>query len=102
MRTRAKGNTFEREIATALEATGAAVRGLEAGGDLLVVSPSGSVLHVECKRQERLRLPEWLAQQERDCPPGARRMLAFRQSGGTAYAVVPLAQFVADEAGGAA
>lgn len=92
-KSRTKGIGFEREIADELAAIGQ-VRGLESGGDHLVVGSDGHALHVECKRFERVRIPEWLRQQERDCPPGARRALIFRQSRRPAYVVEPLAQFI--------
>lgn len=96
-RSRAKGTTFEREVAATFEAAGFAVRGLEAGGDHFVISRDGTVLHVEAKRHERLRVPEWLEQLERDAPAGARRALVFRQSRRRAYVVEPFTQFVARE-----
>lgn len=93
MNTRTKGVRFEREVAAELEASGLIVRGLEAGGDHLVVMAAGESWHVEAKRQERMQLPTWLRQQDRDCPPGARRVLVFRQSRQPSYAVEPFAQF---------
>lgn len=96
--TRAKGVAFEREVAAAFEEAGFAVRGLESGGDHLVISRDGSVLHVEAKRRERMKLDTWLRQQETDYPRGARRVLAFRLSRRPAYAVEPLEQFVEREA----
>lgn len=74
-----------------------AVRGLESGGDHFVVAAGGVTTHVECKRQERLQLPIWLRQQDRDCPKGMRRVLVFRQSREQAYAVVPFAQYLEDQ-----
>jgi len=91
---RTKGVRFEREIAEAFEQAGWTVRGLEAGGDHFAVNRDGVLLHVECKRQERMKLPEWLRQQERDCPPGVRRALVFKQSRTPAYAVVPLEEYL--------
>ncbi len=96
--TRTKGLVFEREVAAAFTAAGFEVRGLEAGGDHLVISHDGHVLHVEAKRQERMQLPTWLRQQERDCPQGALRALVFRQSRRPAYVVEPFEQFVRREA----
>lgn len=95
---RAKGIAFERVVASAFEGAGFHVRGLESGGDHLVLGFGDGVLHVEAKRQERLQLPIWLRQQERDCPPGARRVVVFKQSRQTIYAVEPFAQFVEREA----
>lgn len=97
MNTRQKGVRFEREVAKAFEAAGFAVRGLESGGDHLCVyhlDGSTYTLAVEAKRQERLRIPEWIEQMERDAPAGVDRVLVFRQSGDRAYAVVPLDQYL--------
>ncbi len=80
MSTHSKGVAFEREVARAFEDAGFEVRGLEAGGDHFIVGRDGMAMHGESKRHERMRLPEWLKQQERDCPAGMRRFLVFRQS----------------------
>jgi len=103
--TRRKGITFEREIAKAFESAGFHVRGLEAGGDhLCIISRSGvgpslglpfyyPTTHVECKRHERLRLPEWIKQTERDAGE-LPWLLVYRQSRGRAYVVQPLEQYL--------
>jgi hypothetical protein len=96
--TRKKGTQFEREVAAAFEAAAFQVRGLEAGGDHLVICRHGSVLHLECKRREHLKLDTWLRQQEADCPPGLRRALVFRLSRRPPYVVEPLEQFIEREA----
>lgn len=100
MRTRAKGVRFEAEVAREFERAGFHVRGLEAGGDHLCVSAlegtaalSPRVLHVECKRQERLKLPEWIRQAERDAA-GLAWLVVFRQNRGVPYVVQPLAQYL--------
>lgn len=97
---REKGVRFEREVAHAFAAAGYHVRGLEAGGDHLVVNLPGEeivtypeTLHVECKRQERLKLPEWIEQTERDAG-GLAWLLVFRQNRAEAYVVQPLAQYL--------
>lgn len=97
MNTREKGRAFERAVARAFEQAGFVVRGLESGGDHFVVSSGGVVLHVEAKRHERLQLPIWLRQQERDCPPSVRRALVFKQARRPAYVVELFEQFVARE-----
>jgi hypothetical protein len=79
-RTRAKGVRYEREVATLFESYGFAVRGLEAAGDHLIVSADGVTLSSECKRQERLRIPEWWEQATTDAPRGTIPVLTFRQS----------------------
>jgi hypothetical protein len=96
--TRKKGVLFEREVAAAFEAAGFEVRGLESGGDHLVVQRDGYLLHLEAKRREHLKVDTWLRQQEADCPAGVRRALVFRLSRRPAYAIVPLEQLVAREA----
>lgn len=80
----------EREVAQAFEQAGWAVRGLEGYGDHLCVSSSGVVLHSETKRQERLRIPEWLEQARTEAPPGVPPVLVFRQSRGQWVACLPL------------
>src|SRR5215471_11664670 len=93
-RTRDKGIRFERDVAQAFEAAGFTVRGLEAGGDHFVVDRDGKPRHGECKRQERLRIPEWIEQVERDCPPGVPWFLAFKQSRRPVYVVTTLEDYL--------
>lgn len=90
MTTRRKGTDFERQVADTWRSHGHTVRGLEAAGDHLIITPSGLVLHSECKRQERVRLPEWWAQTVRDCPVGAVPTLTLRWSRGEPLCVMPL------------
>lgn len=87
-RPRAKGVAFEREVAALAESYGFDVRGLEAGGDHLILCTGGVVLASECKRQERLRIPEWWAQATSDAPNGAVPVLTFRQSRRESLSVV--------------
>jgi len=94
--TRRKGVEFEREVAALFEAAGYSVRGLESGGDHFAIALGGALYHVEAKRQERLQLPLWLAQQDRDCPATARRLLVFKQSHRPIYVVEPLDQHLRD------
>lgn len=92
---RRKGVKGEREIAALYEARGLDVRGLEASGDHLVVCDpeSGLTLHSEVKRQERLRLPEWIAQAEAEAPAGTLAAVHFRQNRGRWYVVLRAEQF---------
>ena len=90
MSSRRKGTEFERQVADIWRSAGHTVRGLEAAGDHLIITPGGLVLHSECKRQERLRLPEWWEQTIRDCPTGAVPMLALRWSHGQPLCVMRL------------
>lgn len=62
------------------ESAGAEVRGLESGGDHAVYLPSGLVLASECKRAERLKVPEWWRQTRDDAPAGTIPVLTFRQN----------------------
>lgn len=104
---RRKGVLGEREVAQAFEQAGWTVRGLEGQGDQLCVRlvklpeymkptaaelASGALrtLHVEVKRQERLRIPEWLEQARTEAPPGVPPVLVFRQSRGQWIACLPL------------
>lgn len=96
MNTRDKGTKYEREVAQAFEAAGCQVRGLESGGDHFAITVNGHTIHVEAKRHERLRVREWIDQQERDCPAGVRRALVFRQSRKQSYVMVPLEQYLTD------
>jgi len=73
---RRKGRTGEAELRSIFHTAGATVhagqRNLVGECDLLVtIRGSSERLHVECKRQERLRLPEWLAQAAKDASPDA-------------------------------
>jgi Holliday junction resolvase len=97
---RRKGVLGEREVARIWQAAGFEVRGLEGLGDHLVVrhtanaepvsSRNRALLHIECKRQERVRLPEWLAQAKAEAPQGTIPVVAFRQNKGEWYAALPL------------
>lgn len=89
----------EREVARIWQAAGFEVRGLEGLGDHLVLRRLERIidqrleyltLHVEVKRQERVRLPEWLAQAKAEAPQGTIPVVAFRQNKGEWYAALPL------------
>lgn len=98
----------EREVGQRFEQKEWAVRGLEGKGDFLAISerkwfkPAGwkdgcdvtirpsMTLHVEAKRQERLRIPEWLEQARTEAPPGVPPVLVFRQSRARWIACLPL------------
>jgi Holliday junction resolvase len=91
---RQKGLAGEREVARAWQAAGFEVRGLEGGGDHLIVCRRGLVLHSEVKRAERLKLPEWLRQLEAEAPPGSVPVLTFRQNHTEWTAALPLAELI--------
>lgn len=87
---RRKGITGEREVARIWQAAGFEVRGLEGEGDHLVVCGNGLTFHSETKRQERVRVTEWVAQAKAEAPQGTVPVVAFRQNKGEWYAVLPL------------
>jgi hypothetical protein len=105
---RAKGLRGEREAADVFQANGWEMRGLESSGDWLAFymregwhlgDPGAAAfiaqtLHVEVKRQERLRLPEWLAQAKAEAPAGVPPVVVFRQSRGEWVACLPLTEFL--------
>lgn len=102
-RSRRKGVRGEREVAAVYQSHGFEVRGLEGGGDHritpgLVKLPGGMIhvprhrfeLHSECKRCERLKLPEWWAQTVQDAAPGTVPVLHTRQNHGEWLATLRL------------
>lgn len=91
---RRKGVTGEAEVRRILERKGLVVRGLEASGDWLCAISDDRVLHIEVKRAERLKLPEWLRQAEAEAPSFAMPVVTFRQNRGEWYAALPLAALV--------
>jgi hypothetical protein len=95
---RRKGLVGEREVADIFEANGWTVRGLESSGDWLAFKggplPERPALHLEVKRQERWRLPEWLAQARAEAPAGIAPVVVFRQNRGEWYACMPLADLL--------
>jgi hypothetical protein len=95
---RRKGLGYEREVATLAQLSGFAVRGLESGGDHLLLSKDGRALASECKRAERLKIPEWIRQAEGDAPQGVPWVLAFRWNRVPSYGIQPLAYIFEREA----
>jgi hypothetical protein len=94
---RRKGLTGEREVADLFDDHGWEVRGLESSGDWLAFHANdgfGITLHLEVKRQERLRLPEWLAQAKAEAPPLVAPVVVFRQSRAEWYAALPLTELL--------
>lgn len=100
---RRKGLVGEREVADLFEARAWEVRGLEGSGDWLAFlhwqsrQPRGIssiALHVEVKRQERLRLPEWIAQAKAEAPSGVPPVVVFRQNRAEWIAALPLADLL--------
>jgi hypothetical protein len=95
-------------VAKLWQAAGFEVRGLEGQGDHLVAVPPlrtevtgneavlslGALIHCEVKRQERLRLPEWLAQAKREAPERMIPVVCFRQNRGEWFAALPLSALV--------
>jgi hypothetical protein len=91
---RRKGLKGEQEVARILRQSGSAVRGLESKGDWLVMYTDRQEWHVEVKRQERVRLPEWLRQARDEAPAGCVPVVAFRQLRDEWYACLPLSDLV--------
>jgi hypothetical protein len=79
---RDKGLRGEREVAAIYEAHGLTVRGLEGGGDHLVVCVEDSDvrLHSEVKRQETARPWAWWEQATAEAPAGSIPVVAFRRN----------------------
>lgn len=86
-RSRPKGINGEREAADLWTDAGFTVRGLEAGGDHLIVADE-ITLAQEVKRCERLKIPEWQRQLYRDAPAGTLAVLTYRQNRGEWYSVL--------------
>lgn len=96
-RSRRKGVRGEREVAAVYERNGFVVRGLEGGGDHRITpylsaraARAPFSLHSECKRCERLKLPEWWAQTVQDAAPGTVPVLHTRQNHGEWLATLRL------------
>lgn len=100
---RRKGLVGERQVADLFESWGFAMRGLEGSGDWLAIRPTINLdtgkpetmmLHVEVKRQERLRLPEWIAQAKAEAPQGVPPVVVFRQNRAEWVAALPLSDLL--------
>ena len=107
---RRKGIAGERDAADVFRQAGWTMRGLESSGDWLAMRPAvramgmiggeeyefrpAVTLHVECKRQERLRITEWLAQAAAEAPPGVPAVVVFRQNKRQWYATLPLSDLL--------
>lgn len=91
---RNKGVRGEREVAKVFTDAGLEVRGLEGLGDHLIVAAGNVTLHSEVKRQERVRIPEWIAQAVSEAPAGTIPTVIFRQNRGRWYATIPLENLV--------
>jgi len=80
---RAKGVRGELEVKKLFAAWGFSVRGLEGEGDHIATRKDGTrmiAFHLETKRQERLRIPEWYAQASSEAPEGFVPLLCWRRS----------------------
>lgn len=90
---RAKGVRGEREVTVFFIEAGFDVRGLEGLGDQIATKGvPGNLLaiHVETKRQERVRIREWLRQCVAETPEGMVPLVCFRESGEEWAAVLRL------------
>jgi hypothetical protein len=93
---RRKGAVAEREVVDVAKAAGfdRAKRTGDAQqrmGDVTGIPGA----HVQVKRVETLRIPEWCRELEQACPPHELPVLAFRRSGEPWRAVVPLDELLA-------
>jgi len=93
-RERDKGLRGELEVAHIFAQHGLQLRNLEGSGDQLVILPVSGWLHVECKRQERLCIPDWNRQAAREAPDGTIPVVCYRRSREPWYASLPLDQFL--------
>lgn len=100
---RRKGLVGEREVADLFKDKSWEVRGLEGSGDWLAYLSVAAreahahptiALHVEVKRQERLRVPEWIAQAKVETPSGVPPVVVFRQNRTEWIAALPLADLL--------
>ena len=91
---RRKGLAGQQEVQRIVRDAGLTIRKLGGEGDALVDVRDGERLHLETKRQERLRLPTWLRQAREEAPKGAVPVVVFRQSRGVWYAVLPFDDLV--------
>lgn len=91
-----KGARGEREVAELFRLAGFKCdRTPNSGGLMIAGDLVGDVpVHVEVKRAERLKLPEWLAQAREEAPAGVTPVVAFRRNNEPWHAVVPLEAFV--------
>lgn len=98
-RSREKGACGERELADELCRIGMmarrSVQYCGASGEASDLLVQGLDLHVECKRCERIRMPEWVAQATRDAH-GRPWVIVTRQSRQPWLVVQTLAQWSTD------
>lgn len=96
---REKGAVGERELADELNRLGMmarrSVQFCGATGEAADLLVQGLDLHVECKRCERIRMPEWVAQATRDAH-GRPWVIVTRQSRQPWLVVQTLAQWSRD------
>lgn len=89
---RLKGVRGEHEVRKLFEEHGFDVRGLEGLGDHYA-SRGRIRLHLETKRQERLRIHEWMHQAETEAPGGTTPVLVYRRSRDDWHVVMSLDEF---------
>lgn len=99
---RRKGVVGEREVAALWRDRGFTVRNLEGQGDHLLIpdvtldrwSNRPLSIHQEVKRQERIRIIEWLRQAADEVEPGAIPVVTFRPSRSPWYSALPTEQLI--------
>lgn len=96
---RDKGARGEREVATLFRAHGFPVNRTPNSGGLAILGDlTGAVgLHVEVKRAETLRVPDWIRQAHEEAGDGETPVVVFRTNGGPGaevlgswHAILPL------------
>ena len=96
MNVKRKGSAGERELAEILRKAGIrAYRNDQifrggAGNPDVSAEIAGQELHIECKRQERLNVPEAVAQAMRDAAAGAMPIVAHRRNREKWLVTIPL------------
>jgi len=94
---RRKGVKGEREITVKFEEHGFDVRGLEGAGDHIATKgkPGGLLaLHIETKRQERMRPRLWMNQCVSETPSGMVPLVVARESNEEWLAMLPLSDLL--------
>ena len=93
---RTKGGVGEREVVALLQEAGFKdarrnfMSGGQGGGDIIGVPD----VHIEVKRQETVKIWDWIGQAEEDCRQTDMPVVAFRRSRSNWYGVLPLEDLI--------
>jgi hypothetical protein len=85
----------QQEVQRLVVAAGLDLQRLAYAGDAIAVDLHGRRLHLEVKRQERLRLKEWIEQANTEAPKGSLPVVVWRQSRGEWRADLSLSTLLA-------